>query len=414
MVNLGAPKHKTVVGHDMKRTLKNHTPFNRVRLFLIHCVVYLMACSVVQQEPVQFDAPVFSVRYDTPFSSRPDIAGVEEIHQLSFSQQQHFLSYFHDYRRRKVPSHERVANYLENFVDEFRYRNETYSAAQTLALSQGNCLSLAILTTALANLANIEVGYQLADSIPVFSFSDNVVFKGVHIRSKLYDPTFSPEDGRLYMSRPGLRIDYFPSGSERFIRNVSKNEYVARYYLNLAALAILKNEYSRAYWLTVESLDFAPRNSDAYNSLGIIYRRVGETAKAEEIYRYGIDKLAGKLSLLKNYRTLLALQNRDDEVKLITEKINAIDDPNPFGLILAGKESYDEGQYIDAIKFYRRALEMAPYIHEARLALAQSYYQTGQFSKAQMQMQTAIESAQDSSARRLYQAKLMSLNSKID
>ena len=224
----------------MKRTSRNYMSFSFARLFLIHCVVYLMACSVIQQAPVPLATPIFSVRYDTPFTRRPDIKGVDGIHRLSFAQQQHFLSYFYDNRRRNIAPHERVANYLENFVDKkFKYHNETYTAEQTLALSQGNCLSLAILTTALANLANVEVGYQLADSIPVFSFSDDVVFKGVHIRSKLYDPAFSPVDGRRYISRPGLRIDYFPSGSERFIRNVSKKEYVARYYLNLAALAIL-------------------------------------------------------------------------------------------------------------------------------------------------------------------------------
>jgi len=398
----------------MKRINRHDKLAHLLRVLVVQITVFLTACSSVPNVPVPQEISRFSVRYDEAFASRPDIIAVEELHEISVEQRQHFLDYFHDKKREKIATHERLAAYLENFTDKFLYENETYTAEQTLALSRGNCMSLATLTTALADLADVEVGYQLADSTPVFSFRDSVVVKGVHVRTKLYDPSFVPEEGRFYLRRPGLKIDYFPSGAERFISNVSKNNYVSRYYLNLAAVAIREKNYSRAYWLAIESLDIYPLNSDAYNTLGIIYRRSGEVEKAEEVYRYGIENFPDKLTLLKNYRTLLSLQSRGDEAKLISEKIEKIDDPNPFPFIYAGKEAYDAGRYSEAIKFYLRALNMAPYIHEARIALAQSYYRTGKISAAEKQLQAAIESAQEPIDRKLYQAKLMSLTVETD
>ena len=49
-------------------------------------------------------------------------------------------------------------------------------------------MSLAVVTTALAKLANIEIDYELIDSSPIYRLSGSVANRGVHIRSLIYKP----------------------------------------------------------------------------------------------------------------------------------------------------------------------------------------------------------------------------------
>ena len=90
-------------------------------------------------------------------------------------------------------------------------------------------MSLAVLTTALANLANVHVQYQLVDTDPVYELSQALAVRGVHIRSHLVDPDWRPSPQQFTLRKPGLLVDYFPSGEERFVQNLDAEKYAARF-----------------------------------------------------------------------------------------------------------------------------------------------------------------------------------------
>ena len=75
--------------------------------------------------------------------------------------------------------------------------------------------------------------------------------------------------------------------------------------------------------------------------------RAGDAAKAEEIYRYGIEHLNRKISLLRNYRILLEQQNRLEEAEEITAKLTQLDDPSPYDWIEAGEDALPARRRID-------------------------------------------------------------------
>ena len=391
-------------------TSKNRNSGRMLRSVLLYGVGALTACSTIEFPPDPLEPPAFSIRYDEIFYERPAIARPQEIHQLTAQQEADFLDYYNRTHRQSIPTHERIYDYLEDITVGFSYHGNTNPAAKALELSEGNCLSLAILTTAIAKLTNVEVGYQLVDSVPVFEFNDDLVIKGVHIRTKLFESGWEPGESIAVFVRPGLVIDYFPSGSERFMHNLSEDDYIARYYLNLAADAIKEEDYSKAYWLTLEAIEFESLNSEAFNNLAVIYKRMGELTRAEEIYLYAIENLPNKLTLLKNYRILLAEQQRHREAKGLSKKITELDDPSPFHWFHAAREAYDDGDYREAIDFYERAVSIAPYLHEVRFGLAQSYYQVGRLSLAEGHLRAALENVYTQDTRSLYQAKLMVLS----
>ncbi len=329
---------------------------------------------------------------------------------LSENQEQAFFEYSNDPKRRNLAAHKLVKQYLESVTQDFDFHNDTRTASEALQTSEGNCLSLAILTTALADLAGVEVGYQLADSTPVFELTGSVVSKGLHVRSILYDPSWtSPMDGGILFTRPGIRVDYFPDGTERFVGNLSYSDYVAMYYSNVAGEALADGDLDTAFWFSLESLAISRDNVGALNTMAVVYRQAGDEAMAEAIYKYGIDKMPKAVSLLRNYRVLLKRQGRTEEAEAVDARLAALDDRNPFDWIVAGRQAYLDGEYREAISHYRRAADQAPYLHEAYHGMALAYLKLGDADRAESALERALENSRRRATASRYQAKLAAL-----
>lgn len=374
------------------------------------------ACSVQQVQVAENPAPVTdNTRQALSFESEsfgepPEIIPVEDIFRLTSEQKKAFLKHFKSPIRQYTPSHERVYDYLQHITMDFGYQGETYTAARALEESSGNCLSLAILTTALAKLAGVEASYQLVDSAPVFESHGSVVYKGQHVRTKLFGPGSDLTTGSYLLQRNGLLIDYFPTGGSRFVSNLSETQYIAMYYNNLASEAIAREDYNTAYWLLRKTLELTPNEAGPINTMAVVYRRVGDLAKAEEIYQYGIQHLDDKISLLRNYRVLLEQQGRYEEVAQINKKLTLLDDPSPFDWLHAAHGAYEEGKFREAAVLYRRAAKKAPYLHESYAGLARAYYKIGNRKGAEREFRNALENSHRLATRSMYEAKLVALS----
>jgi len=346
------------------------------------------------------------------FGERPHIISVSEIHELSDQQALEFGRYLNDPSNQNEAAHKLVSDYLEKITDNFTYHGETYTASETLDRSAGNCLSLAILTTALAKAADVEIDYRLTDSLPVFESRGNHIRRELHVRSFLYDPTWEPQDGYLVLSRPGVTVDYFPIDSDRFIGNIDESEYLSMYYRNRAADAIQDENLSEAYWLLIQSLELSPASPESLNMLAIVNYRAGDKSKSEEIYRFGIQNSPRQVSLLRNYGIFLRREGRSAEADEVDNRLSRLADPNPFDWISAGQKAYDANEFWHAIDFFRKGANLAPYLHEAHFGLAKAHFRLGKLEIAKRELQLALNHAQaaGSTSRKLYEAKLFTLS----
>ncbi len=396
--------------------------FSLIRISLIKIASWLFLFSILQgcvQHGVRIDPnllglPSLTLENTGSFSSRPDIPSPEQIHQLTPEQIERLLSYMNDPRYQNTARHLRFTSFLKEEMEAYTFERRTLTASQVMAFNAGNCMSLAVLTTALAEVAGLDVGYQLMDDVPVYAFSGSVVTKGVHVRTKVYDTISSPVEGTFVISRPGATIDYFPTNRQRFIANIGREDYLARYYRNIAAQAIGDESYNTAYWYAMESLKFAPDDSQAINMLAVVNRRVGDIAKAEELYLFGIEHAEEKLSLLNNYLVLLEAADRTKDAARIRNQLASMDDPSPFNWFQLASTAYADAKYIDAIRYFNKALELAPYLHEAHLGVAQANYEIGRFRNVEASLKAALDNAYRRSTRALYQAKLAALSAETN
>lgn len=389
---------------DVDGRLPGRLPF----IAVLACGFLLAACSTTPVEGPG-DQPITIGLESQLFGERPALISTAKIHELSPEQRRAFLHYFHDSRNRDKAPHKRVSDYLELITAGFHYRGETYTARESLEHSSGNCLALAILTTGLAKLANVDVDYQLMDSAPVFESRGNLIRRSLHVRTLLVDPTWEVPDGYFALSRPGIKIDYFPSKSSRFIRNIDESEYFAMYYRNIAADAIENQDLGKAYWLLMESLDLSPASPESLNMLAIVFDRAGDKSKSEEIYRYGLQHAERQVSLLRNYSIFLMREGRINEAEEIDALLARRNEPNPFDWIYAGQQAYSEGDFKRAISLFRKSVRLAPYLHESHFGLAKAYYQLGNLERVEQELEQALTNATGSTSRNLYEAKLAAL-----
>ena len=353
--------------------------------------------------------PAAPLAEDQMFGDVPKLTSVEQIFSLTKAQQQDFERFFHSYKNNSIPANRRVYKYLQRYVKNYNYFNKTLTAEQSLSQAQGNCLSLAILTTALSKLAGVETGYQLVESAPVFQKEGDIVISSQHVRSLLYAPKIEIPDGYVSLARSGVIIDYFPSAGTHVKRTVLESEFHAMYYRNTAADEIIHKNYDKAYWLLKQALALYPTDEHAINMMAVVHERKGLTYHADKLYKYGLKYSKDKLDLLRNYQKFLRKQNRYAEAKLIKAKLATMKNVNPFDWINLGHTAFSEKKFSEAKRYYKKALKIAPYLHQGHMGVAKSEFRLGNIKASKKSMSLAKKNAFELDVQELYQQKLNAL-----
>lgn len=333
----------------------------------------------------------------------------DKLFKLSPQQEANILAAVQIKELQGFKRHEALYEVLQERLDNFTYYGETYSAETSMRLNQGNCMSLAVLTTAYAKLLGLDFSYREVNTLPIFSKKNNLILSSSHVQTIIYDAEFTTQPGQLFLQKPGLVIDYFPSKNNRSGKYLDEDAFIAMYYQNLAGDALVDNNLDKAFLLASKAYTFDQDNIDVINSLAIIHRRAGDNESAEAIYLAGLKKEQSSLSLLSNYVMLLKSQNREAEAEHYQSQLSQLNDPNPFHWL---EEAYIAEQNHETNKakhFYLKALKQAPYLHQAYLGLYHIYRQKGQYVKAKNMMRKALEWTYEVEQRKQYKYKLYSV-----
>ncbi len=339
------------------------------------------------------------------FGEQKSIIPIEQVFSLTQQQKQDFLKAFNSEQYSSKEPHKRIYQYLENHLTDFNYYSETLNAAESLTQNRGNCLSLAILTKTLADLTDVEIAYQLVETAPVFKKEGNIIVSSQHVRSVLFSPASEEPDAWLII-RGRIYIDYFPTFNSHVLRKVDGAEFKSMYYTNKAAESMIQKDNSQAYWYLNEALKLKQNHSHAINMMALLHENVGYPDYAEKMYQFGIAHSQENLDLLNNYHSLLKSQQRIIEAKEIARQIGRKNDLNPYKWISLGNTSYNSREYEKAIRYYRKANKLAPYLHEGFAGIARSKIQLGNPDYAKKAINKALDNTRNNNTRKLYQAKL--------
>lgn len=331
-----------------------------------------------------------------------------EIFELTDPQKTSFLEFYYAPENAEHEGHVRLYQYLLNFGDNFSYSDYTKTAELTEQTASGNCISLAVLTSAYARLVDLNVRYQLVKRVPIYQQFGSVIFSAEHVRTVVSESDVEIVDG--VMTIPGYSvIDYYPSRYSKIDGYISKNEFIGRYYRNLAAEALGNNDNNRAFWLAKYSLENEAENADAINSLAVANRRSGQLEMAERLFEYGLKTTDNKLGLLKNYKILLKQQGRAEKIKEIDKQLESYNDKNPFDVLQEAEFAFSENDILKALDLYKTVIGFAPYLHQAYFGIAKSEYKRGNLIAANEALQRALQETYDGKVKTVYEAKLSAL-----
>ena len=285
----------------------------------------------------------------------------------------------------------------------------TRTAAQTFDARSGNCLSLVLMTAALAKEIGLQVRYQVVLGEESWSRSGGMYFVAGHINLALERRPLSNAVG--YDSDAILLIDFLPGedlAGQRTLQ-ISEATILAMYFNNRAAETMASGELDQAYWYARAAIRQDPTFSGAFNTLGIIQLRHGDTEPARRTLAYALERSPSNTVLLSNLAQALDGLGRAEEAQLLRRKLLALQPEPPFHFFNQGQRAMETADYQEAARLFKREIARDPYYHEFHFWLAQAYARMGQLSLADRQLELAMDNSTTRGEHGLYAAKLQRL-----
>jgi Tfp pilus assembly protein PilF len=372
------------------------------KIMLLLCVLTLQSCAT-QNASLQLQPPSTSTHF---FQQPEDLPELEQLFYLT-AKQQHFLDYFQSPEQAGYPAEERLFNYLQNKLVFFNYESANSNAQQALEQLKGNCMTLALVTSALAKLVDIEVGYQVSYQQPMMDYKDNIFISSNHVRTYLYKKQTSEDnEEEQLVRRAAMVIDYFPNDNDIKGEFISASRFHAMLYNNLAADALLQGDSDRSFFLSQKALQQDATYTPSANIIALMYYRKKALSEANLWFDYGIKLKDHQITLLTNYRDLAEKMGNRQLLRDINQRLLNSTDNNPYAWLALALEAERNKQFDDAKLYYIKLLEKAPYLHNANQALVRLYLKEQNFSSAQRTIEKAMYYAYEPARREFYNTKL--------
>ncbi|WP_154224201.1 tetratricopeptide repeat protein [Marinicella rhabdoformis] len=364
----------------------------------------LVACNSVKTYQIKSDYQQQELFHNKPMGEKPQLLAIDQLFELTETQKKEIKQLFGSSDYRKLSPSRKIYKFLRTQLQYFNFHSDTLVASDALELNSGNCLSLAILTKALAQMSNVAIQYELAKTPGVFQRESGFLLNSQHIRTVIYDkhvtnvPMFSSKDLKI-------KIDYFSTLGSRTLRKVKKEEFYAMFYSNRAAESMIDGQLETAYWHLKEAIQLDKDNLVAINMLGVLYDRMGHVDFAERLFEYGLSFGHDQLEMLNNYHKLLVRNNRVNKAQEIAVIIDEYNDPNPFKWLDLADQELKNKNYLRAIKFYEKAIQKADYLHQPYAGLAKANFFLGRTNQAIKAITKAIENSHNGQVVSVYQSK---------
>ena len=346
-----------------------------MRLAVLLFCTLLAACASAPPPPpapVQlfrddlFSAPAQPIRADDIFALTDDMkhyVDFEIAHQLrSKGPQKGLLDALYSKQQLKLE------------YDSERTRN----AAEAFEARAGNCLSLVIMTAALAKHLDVQVSYQSVYTDEIWTRNHDTYFASGHVNLTLGKRWLDTNNRGSQLS---WTIDFLPPEDTA-------------------------GQLDAAYWWARAALDRTPGFLNSYNTLGVIYMRRGQPALAEATLKHLLQRDPSSTVAMSNLARLMQMQGRLDESQALQRQLAKIDPEPPYHFFELGQAAMKTGDSQAARDWFAKEVARAPYHAEFHFWLAVADFRLGLLEEARKHLAIAQQNSTRRSEQQLYAAKL--------
>ena len=282
---------------------------------------------------------------------------------------------------------------------------KTRNASETFQDRVGNCLSLSIMTAALAQELGMPVRFKSLVVDETWARSGNLYFSVGHINLTLGNKNTNIL--RKFDGNGQITIDFIPPGEVRgeHAHDLAKETVIAMYMNNRAAEALARGNVNDAYWWSREAITQAPNFLNPYNTLGVIYRRHGNLAEAERVLTFALQHEPENMRVMSNLAIVLTDLGRTADAQLLMARIEKRQPYPPFHFFDLGKAAMRAKDFGAASAFFEKELRRDEYNHEFHFWLATAYAELGKLKLSHKHLAMAMEFSTTVKVRDLYAAK---------
>ena len=289
----------------------------------------------------------------------------------------------------------------------------TRTAAQAFAARSGNCLSLVLMTAAMARELGVDVRYQAVAQVESYSRSGSMTLQAHHINLVL-----APRDTRWRQyalsfedDSDAVLIDFLPARQLRGLRGdgISEQRVLAMFMNNRGVEALQRGALADAYAWLREALRLDASYWPAINSLGVVYQRAGQSALAVAALEQVLVMAPDNLPALGNLPAALLALGRADEAARWTARRLALQPHPPFHHLALAEAALDRADLAAARQHLADEQALTGDSHELFFQRARLQLAMGREGPARAALQSAIDNSESATQRQRYAAKLAQL-----
>ncbi|WP_158771380.1 transglutaminase-like domain-containing protein [Paraglaciecola sp. L1A13] len=298
-------------------------------------------------------------------------------------------------------------NIFERLDFDLLYRGDANTTAnETFYNKTANCLSLSIMTYAMATEAGLGARFQDVKVPEYWTRREGVSLLNGHINLQIVPRERSSNS--FYVYNKGYQIDFNPqTAKEHFIKTeLSKNQVIAMFYNNKGADALLNNDRDRAYAYFAAALKVEPNFDSALVNLGFLYRVSKLYELSENVYLHALSSSPDNLTAWENLAYLYAHSGKPEQSAAILARVQSKRLRNPYYHLDLGRRDFDLGKLQQALTHFNRALAIDGSRHEIFYALAKTYYALGEVVETERYLKKAKRKTKNLQEKELYQGEL--------
>lgn len=266
------------------------------------------------------------------------------------------------------------------------------NATDTFENRAANCLSLTIMTYAMASHAGFNARFQQIDIPEFWTRRGGFALLNGHINLRIV-PKY--QVSTFSMFRRDLIIDFDPQdGAYKFNANeLDKNRIVAMFYNNKAAELILSNRLNHAYAYLRAALRTDPQYDGAMLNLGLVYRQAGELEKAEQAYLAALAVNDKYWIAWENLAALLDKTQRHEQASSIYARLEKYRADNPYFHLMLAEQALENEEFSASIGHFKDAIELDDDPHQFYFGLAKAHLNLGDLDSTKRYLKIAQRKA---------------------
>jgi tetratricopeptide (TPR) repeat protein len=287
------------------------------------------------------------------------------------------------------------------------------TATETFNSAAANCLSLTIMTYAMAEEAGFAPQFQIVDIPEYWTRRSGYTFISGHVNLRI---TFKGEIARQQLFNNALLVDFDPQTRVKkfFTKGTNKQTIVGMFYNNKGADALSQGNSDKAYAYFKAALLSSNSHAGTWVNLGLLYRKMGLYERAHKAYTQAIVVDKNYSTAWENLAFLYDRTGNFTGAAEIRSRLESKRMNNPFYHQMLAEINNDEGNFVSSVYHYEKAIRLDNSQHQFYFGLASVHFKMRDYKKSKQYLKIAKKKAGKSKIVNAYASKLDALSSYME